>query len=49
VAIGTGRNLPFYAPDVIVTGIELSPAMLAIAKQRATDLGVHMDMPEGDA
>jgi ubiquinone/menaquinone biosynthesis C-methylase UbiE len=49
VAIGTGRNLPFYAPDVIVTGIELSPAMLAIAKQRATDLGVHMDLPEGDA
>ena len=35
VAIGTGRNLPHYPADATVTGIELSPAMLAIARQRA--------------
>jgi len=49
VAIGTGRNLPYYPADVTVTGIELSPAMLAIARQRAADLGRDADLQEGDA
>ena len=49
VAIGTGRNLEFYPPDVTITGIELSPAMLAIARQRATELGRDVDLREGDA
>ena len=49
VAIGTGRNLPRYPADVTITGIELSPAMLAIARQRATDLGRDVDLREGDA
>jgi ubiquinone/menaquinone biosynthesis C-methylase UbiE len=49
VAIGTGRNLPCYPADVTITGIELSPAMLAIARQRATDLGRDVDLREGDA
>jgi ubiquinone/menaquinone biosynthesis C-methylase UbiE len=44
VAVGTGRNLPFYRADVSVTGIELSPAMLSIARQRATDLEVDIDV-----
>jgi ubiquinone/menaquinone biosynthesis C-methylase UbiE len=49
VAIGTGRNLVHYPPDVTVTGVELSPAMLAIARQRAADLGLNVDLREGDA
>jgi len=49
VAIGTGLNLPHYPADVTITGIELSPAMLAIARQRATDLGRDVDLREGDA
>jgi ubiquinone/menaquinone biosynthesis C-methylase UbiE len=49
VAIGTGRNLPYYRPDTTITGIELSPAMLAIAKDRAADLGLGVDLYEGDA
>lgn len=49
VAIGTGRNLPHYPADVTITGIELSPAMLDIARQRATRLGRHADLREGDA
>jgi ubiquinone/menaquinone biosynthesis C-methylase UbiE len=49
VAIGTGRNLPCYPEDTAVTGIELSPAMLAIARQRAADLGRDADLREGDA
>ncbi|MEV0273529.1 methyltransferase domain-containing protein [Hamadaea sp. NPDC050747] len=49
VAIGTGRNLPHYRPGVTVTGIELSPAMLAYARRRAADLGLAADLREGDA
>jgi ubiquinone/menaquinone biosynthesis C-methylase UbiE len=49
VAIGTGRNLPHYPPDTTIAGIELSPAMLAIARQRAADFGRDADLQEGDA
>jgi ubiquinone/menaquinone biosynthesis C-methylase UbiE len=49
VAIGTGRSLPYYPADVTVTGIELSPEMLAIARQRATDLGREVTLREADA
>ncbi len=49
VAIGTGRNLPHYPPGATITGIELSPAMLAIARQRAADLRHDADLREGDA
>ncbi|MFG2053253.1 class I SAM-dependent methyltransferase [Micromonospora sp. NPDC048930] len=49
VAIGTGRNLPHYPADITVTGIELSPAMLDIARRRAGDLGRDVDLREGDA
>ncbi|WP_020524073.1 class I SAM-dependent methyltransferase [Catelliglobosispora koreensis] len=49
VAIGTGRNLPFYPKDVRITGIELSPAMLDIARRRAAELGISADLRQGDA
>jgi ubiquinone/menaquinone biosynthesis C-methylase UbiE len=49
VAIGTGRNLPHYGPDVTLTGIELSPGMLDLARKRAADLGLAADLREGDA
>jgi len=49
VAIGTGLNLPHYPVDVTITGIELSPAMLAIARQRVEDLGRDVDLHTGDA
>jgi ubiquinone/menaquinone biosynthesis C-methylase UbiE len=49
VAIGTGRNLPCYPGDAAITGIELSPAMLAIARQRAAGLGRDADLSEGNA
>ncbi len=49
VAIGTGLNLPHYPAGVSVTGIELSPAMLDIARRRAAELGIPATLMEGDA
>jgi ubiquinone/menaquinone biosynthesis C-methylase UbiE len=49
VAIGTGRNLPHYPADTSLTGLELSPEMLVIARQRAADLGLPVELHEGDA
>jgi ubiquinone/menaquinone biosynthesis C-methylase UbiE len=49
VAIGTGRNLPFFPEPIRLTGIELSSEMLAIARRRATALGREVDLHQGDA
>jgi ubiquinone/menaquinone biosynthesis C-methylase UbiE len=49
VAIGTGRNLPHYPPDVRLTGIDFSPAMLELARRRADQLGRTVELREGDA
>jgi ubiquinone/menaquinone biosynthesis C-methylase UbiE len=49
VAIGTGLNLPHYASDVRLTGVDFSPAMLDIAHRRAEKLGRPTDLRVGDA
>jgi ubiquinone/menaquinone biosynthesis C-methylase UbiE len=49
VAVGTGLNLPHYPPDVRLTGLDLSPAMLDIARTRAAELGREIELREGDA
>lgn len=49
VAIGTGLNIPFYDPDVDLTGVDLSTRMLEAARQRAADLDRDVDLREGDA
>jgi ubiquinone/menaquinone biosynthesis C-methylase UbiE len=49
IAIGTGRNLGLYPPGVALTGVEQSPSMLAIARRRAAELGLDVDLREGDA
>jgi len=49
VAIGTGRNLPFYPSEARLTGIDFSPAMLGIARHRAADLDRQVELHEGDA
>src|ERR687893_1324370 len=49
VAVGTGRNFTFYPQGVRLSGIDLSPAMLEIARKRAEELGVDADLREGDA
>jgi len=49
VAIGTGRNLPFYPQGIQLTGIDFSPAMLALARERAAELGIDVTLLEADA
>ncbi|MEX0756005.1 MAG: class I SAM-dependent methyltransferase [Actinomycetota bacterium] len=49
VAIGTGLNLPNYPPNVRVTGLDLTPEMLTLARQRAADLRRPVALCEGDA
>jgi ubiquinone/menaquinone biosynthesis C-methylase UbiE len=49
VAIGTGRNLPYYPQGIRLTGIELSPAMVDLARRHAQQLDVEVDLRLGDA
>jgi ubiquinone/menaquinone biosynthesis C-methylase UbiE len=55
--VGTGRNCPFYPTDAIVSGIDVSPAMLARAQRRCPTVSAagrlylmdvtKMDFPAG--
>ena len=51
VGVGTGISLPRYAPHLTVTGIDLSPDMLALARKRveAAGLGNIEALTEMDA
>jgi ubiquinone/menaquinone biosynthesis C-methylase UbiE len=49
VAIGTGLNLPFYPRDVILTGLDVSERMLAIARTRAEELDPTVTLLHGTA
>jgi ubiquinone/menaquinone biosynthesis C-methylase UbiE len=48
LAVGTGLNFPSYPKDIRLSGVELSPAMLAIARTRADALGPAADLRLGD-
>lgn len=47
VGIGTGKNIPFYPPGMQITGIDLTPGMLAHARKKAAHL--NLDLRLGDA
>ncbi len=50
VAVGTGRNLRYYGSDVkSLTAIDLSPGMVAIARDRANELGITAGIRIGNA
>ncbi|MUL41168.1 class I SAM-dependent methyltransferase [Streptomonospora sp. PA3] len=49
VAVGTGRNLELYGDDVELTGVDLSPRMLQIARRRAAGMEHVAALREADA
>lgn len=49
VAVGTGRNLEHYPPQVDVVGIDLSDEMLARARRRAAEVRPDADLRRDDA
>ena len=46
--VGTGRNIPFYPASATVVAVDLSPAMLARAEQRARRLGRIVELHRMD-
>ncbi len=48
VGVGTGKNMPYYPPSMQITAIDLSPGMLAQARQQAQRLGIQVDLREMD-
>ena len=49
VAVGTGRSLPYYPSGIELVGIDLSPEVLAIARDRAAVAGVDAELRQADA
>jgi len=49
VAIGTGRNLRYYLNASSLTGVDISSQMLALARRRAEERGLPVDLREGAA
>ncbi len=41
VGVGTGLSLPLYPDDVAITGIDISPEMLQLARTRTQRLGLE--------
>jgi SAM-dependent methyltransferase len=48
IAFGTARNLPYYPDDARLSGVELSPEMAAIGRERRAELGREADLRVGD-
>jgi phosphatidylethanolamine/phosphatidyl-N-methylethanolamine N-methyltransferase len=58
VGIGTGLSLPYYSPDVRISGVDISEPMLRKAQQRVAEFGLknvealavmnaeHLDFPD---
>ncbi len=41
IAVGTGKNLQYYSGGCKITAVDLSPAMLEIARKRGIALSLH--------
>lgn len=48
IGVGTGKNMPFYPPELEVTALDLTPGMLERARRRARRLGVEAELRLGD-
>ncbi|MCC6522217.1 MAG: class I SAM-dependent methyltransferase [Polyangiaceae bacterium] len=48
VGVGTGGNFRFYPPALEAHAVDLTPAMVAVAEERASDLGTHVTLSAMD-
>lgn len=46
--VGTGKNMPYYPEDTLITAVDLTPGMLDQAKKWAERLGLNVDLQLGD-
>ena len=46
--IGTGKNMLYYPAGIQITGIDLTPGMLAHAQERAAKMGLDVSLHLGD-
>lgn len=49
IGVGTGKNFPYYPEDIELTGIDISPKMLARARRRAGRYDRALDLQVMDA
>ena len=49
IGVGAGPNLPLYAADVQVVGVEPSPRLLTMARAEAQKAGLAAELKEGSA
>jgi phosphatidylethanolamine/phosphatidyl-N-methylethanolamine N-methyltransferase len=49
LGVGTGKNMPYYPPEVHVTGVDVSGRMLERARRRAQELSVSVTLKQMDA
>lgn len=48
IAVGTGKNFPYYPADAEITAVDLSEGMLERARNRARRLGVEVRLQQMD-
>ncbi len=48
LAVGTGLDIPFFPPDRDITGIDISPKMLELARPRAAAYSGKLELHEMD-
>lgn len=49
IAVGTGRNVSFYPPDVELVAIDVDPGMLDVTRRRAAAAGRRVALGRADA
>jgi ubiquinone/menaquinone biosynthesis C-methylase UbiE len=49
IGVGTGKNMPYYPPEIEITAIDLTPGMLVRAHRRTTELDLNVNLQLGDA
>lgn len=49
VAVGTGATFPYYSRDVELTGVDTSGVMVGLARRRAEQRGLRVDLRQAEA